>query len=236
MLLDSFKLFFQQKMELLAEGGNIFPGRRILKQEVLPTLKKIEEITGLNVINNTLGSTGKKESSGDIDIVVDSKQHSKQDLIDILLSNGVSSPDIKKSGIQVHYKAPIYDQQGNQTKDFIQTDFMFHEDPVYLKFFYDNNEPENSPYKGSFRNITLSSIASSKELTLSMNGLMEKATKKIITRDPNIIAKRVLGEDASIEDLFNLESVMSYLKSHYKQEEVKQMVAAAEQTLQISLI
>lgn len=236
MSFDSFKSFFRRKTALLAEGGNIFPSRRILKQEILPTLEKIEEITGLNVINNTLGSTGKKESSGDIDIVVDSKQHSKQDLINRLLSNGVSSSDIKKSGIQVHYKAPIYGQAGNQTEDFIQTDFMFHEDPEYLKFFYDNNEPENSPYKGSYRNITLSSIATSKGLTLSMNGLMEKATKKLITRDPNIIAKTVLGEDASIKDLFNLNSVMSYLKSHYKEEEIKQMIATAEQTLEISLI
>jgi hypothetical protein len=68
-----------------------------------------------------------------------------------------------------------------------------------------------------------------------MKGLFERETKTFISRDPNIIAKRVLGEDATVEDLKNIPSLMSYLKSHYSPEEVREMVKDAEKTIEMEL-
>ena len=61
----TFKAYF------LNEGGNIFKTTsRIERKDVLPTVKQLEQITGLPLVNNMLGSTGKAADSGDIDLVL----------------------------------------------------------------------------------------------------------------------------------------------------------------------
>jgi hypothetical protein len=225
---------FYKHTTLLAEGGNIFSDRRIQKSEVLPTLKHLEKLTGLSLLDNTLGSTGKAESSGDIDVVIDSNLHSKDKLIKDLIAKGEDPTHMKKTGIEVAYKAQIIDAQGNPTEDYVQVDFMFHDDPEYLKFYYDNNE--KLPYKGAHRNITLSAIAKARGMTLSMKGLFNRETKQLISKDPEIIAKNTLGKDASKKDLFNLPSILGYLKKHYSKEELHTMLQDAEETIGMRLV
>jgi DNA polymerase/3'-5' exonuclease PolX len=225
---------FYKHTTLLAEGGNIFSDRRIQKSEVLPTLKHLEKLTGLSLVDNTLGSTGKAESSGDIDVVIDSNLHSKDKLIKDLITKGEDPTHMKKTGIEVAYKGQIIDAQGNPTEDYVQVDFMFHDDPEYLKFYYDNNE--KAPYKGAHRNITLASIAKTKGYSLSMKGLADRETKQIVTKDPEELAKRVLGEDATKQDLFNLPSIISYLRKHHTNEEIEAMVQEAEKTIGLRVI
>lgn len=232
MLETSFRSFFKESV-LLSEGGNIFSDVRINKSEVVPTVKSLEKLTEMPLLNSMLGSTGKADTSGDIDLVINQNEVSKDSFIKKLISKGVDPTHLKKTGIEVAYKAPIIDAQGNKTGNHIQVDFMFHEDPEYLKFYYASNEMP--PYKGAHRNITMSALAKTKELLLSMNGLFERETKTFISRDPNIIAKRVLGEDATVNDLKNIPSLMSYLKSHYSLEEVKSMIKDAEETIQMEL-
>ena len=59
----------------LKEGGNIFKDedgnivtQRINRADVDPTLKWLENITGLPLVDAKLGSTGLKTTSGDLDI------------------------------------------------------------------------------------------------------------------------------------------------------------------------
>ena len=233
MLKTSFQKFFKESL-LLSEGGNMFEGTiSIKKEEVIPTVKSLEKLTGMSLLNSMLGSTGKAATSGDIDLVVDANKLNKDVFIANLVNKGVNPADLEKTGIEVGYKAPIIDAAGNKTKNYVQVDFMFHVDPEYLKFYYASNEMP--PYKGAHRNITMSALAKTKGLLLSMKGLFERETKTFISRDPNIIAKRVLGEDATVEDLKNIPSLMSYLKSHYSPEEVREMVKDAEKTIEMEL-
>jgi hypothetical protein len=66
----------------LIEGGNVFKdgdGRavtqRINQTDVKSTLAWLEELLpGLDLQNNTLGSTGIKDTSGDLDIAVDANK------------------------------------------------------------------------------------------------------------------------------------------------------------------
>ena len=229
----SFSDFFKTST-LLSEGGNIFSSRRINKSEVMPTLKKAEELTGLSLIDATLGTTGKTETSGDLDVVVDSNKTNKDEFIKQLIAKGVDPSHLKKTGIEVAYKSPIYTANGKETGDFVQIDFMYHDDPDYLKFYYDNNE--TPPYRGAHRNITLASIAKTKGYSLSMKGLADRETKQIVTRNPDEMAKKILGEDATQKDLFNLPSIISYLRKHYSEEEVKAMVQEAEKTIGINIL
>ena len=99
---------------ILAEGGNVFKNadgseatQRIMRDAVVPTVEWLEQLTGLNLVDNMLGTTGKKESSGDLDLAVDANVISKDVLIQHLLAKGVPNTDIKKSGDSVNYKTQI---------------------------------------------------------------------------------------------------------------------------------
>ena len=60
-------------MSILTEGGAMPGVGAIHIDEIEPTLDSLEKILGIDLKNNTLGSVGKKEFSGDIDIALDIK-------------------------------------------------------------------------------------------------------------------------------------------------------------------
>jgi len=226
-----FKTFF--RYSLIKEGGNVFGNTtRITREEIVATIKHLETITGLPVAENLLGSTGKAADSGDIDIAVDANKENKATLEAKLKKWGIDRriKDIvtKKTGISVHFMSPIWDTAGNETEKFVQVDFMFTPDPDFLKFFYTNNE--SAPLKGKDRNILLSAIAKNAGYTLSANGLLQRDTKQLITKDPTEIAKRLYGKTGSVEDLNNVASLVKKLISLYGEEKAKQIVSDAEVT------
>ena len=72
----------------LYEGGNVFKltdgqpaTTRISRENVVPTVQWLEQLTGLNLVDNMLGSTGRKETSGDLDLGIDETKISKDVLI-----------------------------------------------------------------------------------------------------------------------------------------------------------
>ena len=234
----TFKEYINKK-DLLKEGGNIFKlngtpiTQRIQKADVLPTIKWLESITGLPLINNMLGSTGKKSSSGDLDLAVDAETNTKDGLIHILsgwLKQNFPEDNIKdwiaKSGISVHFKTPI---KGDVQNGFVQTDFMFGE-PEFMKFAL-RGFGEESAYKGSDFLILMSSIAKPQGYKWSpSNGLINRETNTVITKDPNIVSQKLLGSKATINDLNDFESVIRYLKK-YRADEYEILVADAKETL-----
>ena len=78
---------------ILKEGGNIFKDeqgtpvtQRINRDSVDPTLLWLEKITGLNHTDMKLGSTGIKDTSGDLDVAIDASKVDKQELFDKLVA------------------------------------------------------------------------------------------------------------------------------------------------------
>ena len=66
---------------VLNEGGNIFKDpegnpatTRINKADVKPTLAWLEKITKLDHRNHMLGTTGVKDTSGDLDVAIDKEK------------------------------------------------------------------------------------------------------------------------------------------------------------------
>ena len=111
---------------ILLEGGNVFKDEqgqsatvRISRENVVPTVQWLEQLTGLNLQDNMLGSTGRAETSGDLDLGVDATKVSKDLLIDVLLKKGIDRNDIRKSGDAVHLKTPIL---GDASNGYVQTD------------------------------------------------------------------------------------------------------------------
>lgn len=203
----------------LFEGGNVFKladgqsaTTRISRENVVPTVQWLEQLTGLNLVDNMLGSTGRKDTSGDLDLGVDETKISKDILIQQLLKRGVKAEDIKKSGDSVHVKTPIL---GDAKNGFVQTDFMFG-DPEFQKFALNTGE---SDYKGVHRAILLASIAKAQGMKWSYkNGLMDRETNEIITKNPKEIAEKLIN--GTTADLSSVESIVKKIKARPDYEEL----------------
>lgn len=210
------------------EGGNVFKdadGRaltqRINQTDVKPTLAWLEELVpGLDLQNNTLGSTGIKSTSGDLDIAVDSNQVSKEQMVAQLTrwaqSHGFKPEEwVRKTGTAVHFKTPI---NGRPDQGFVQTDFMFLQNVPWSKFVL-GAMPADSKYKGRERNVLMNSIAKSMGYKLNqIAGIADRNTNEIITDDPDRVAKMLLNKTATRQDLASVESILQALSTDPKRE------------------
>jgi hypothetical protein len=200
----------------LYEGGNVFKDtkgqpvtQRINKDNVVPTVQWLEQLTGLNLVDNMLGTTGKAETSGDLDLGIDSTKISKEVLIQQLLKRGIPQTDIRKSGDAVHVKTPIL---GNSSNGYVQTDFMFTENPTWQSFALTGGAA-GSQYKGLHRHILLSSVAKAQNMKWSPKfGLVNRDNNEVISQDPNEIAVTLLGQGHTAKDLATVETVIKAIK------------------------
>ena len=184
---------FKQYFNLILEGGNVFkqhPTQRINLADIGPTIDFLSNIVGTNLMKNLLGSTGKRESSGDLDIAINSNKMSKVELYDILanwcMERNLNPKDyIAKSGISVHFRTPI----NNKDDEFVQTDFMFVPDINFAKFALANDEPY--PLKGAYRSIVMANLAKNLNLRWSgLNGITDRQTGNIIENANNAINEK----------------------------------------------
>lgn len=227
-------------MEKLLEGGNVFKGpdkepltRRIKRDEIPSTIAYLEKETGVDfsmdkdeegVPVKWLGTTGRKEDSGDLDLSVDANEIDKKEFA-AKLAGIFGKESVKLSGDSVHLKTPI---NGDPEQGFAQTDFMFSDDPTWQQFSVRGGLPD-SPYRGEHRHILLASIARARGMKYSYkNGLVDPETNEVITKDPNKMAKDLLGQTAGPNDIKSVESIISYIKKLPNYEE---LVAAARETL-----
>ena len=241
---------------IVLEGGNIFKTeqgpitQRIATKDVHPTIIFIEKITGLTFDEEDwLGTTGKKNdpdgafennSSGDLDLNTDANKVSKEQLIAKLSawlkSQGVEEAEImntgrtktdgwiKDAGDQVHFRAPI---AGN-TKTFVQTDFMFTDNPDFQRGAKRGGTVQ---YSGRERAILLSSIARGRGLKFSPKfGLVDPAQDDtVVASNWNDIAEMLLGTGATEKDTLTVESMIAFLKGKPGYEE---LVAPFKDTLE----
>jgi hypothetical protein len=208
------------------EGGNIFKGsdgvpvtQRINQTDVKPTVAWLETVTGLPLLDNMLGSTGLKTTSGDLDLAVDANAVNKEDLFQQLSNyvsqNGQDPKDwVRKSGISVHFKTPI---AGRANTGFVQTDFMFMKKPEFSKFVL--RQDQDSDYKGATRNVLMNSIAKSMGYKLNQNtGIEDRASGELISDSPDEIARLLLSPSATAADLGSVEKIVAALKTDANKE------------------
>jgi hypothetical protein len=204
----------------ITEGGNIFKDasnraltQRINQTDVKSTIAWLEQLTGMDLQDNTLGSTGRKPTSGDLDLAVDANQFTKEQMVAQLTQwaqmNKLKPEEyIRKSGISVHFKTPI---NGRPDSGYVQTDFMFLKDVPFSKFIL--SAPADSNYKGQDRNVLMNSIAKSMGYKLNQTaGLQDRATNEIISNDPDAIARILLNKSATRDDLLSVESIVRALE------------------------
>jgi hypothetical protein len=209
---------------ILSEGGNIFKGdlatTRIDLADVAPTVKWLEKYTGLPLADNMLGTTGRKSSSGDLDLGVDMSSISKDELVNrltkVAAAMKVDPRDvIKKSGISVHFRTPI---AGDPNKGFVQSDFMFTDDLEWTKFALAASG--TSSYKGAHRHMVMASISKAMGLKWSPTmGLQTRDTGKLLSKDPDDIAEILLGKGKTSKDLESVETLLAALKDDPQRDE-----------------
>jgi len=153
----------------ISEGGAM-PGVGIIHHsEIKPTLLKLEKELGIPLIKNALGSVGKKEFSGDIDIAVKLDKDQIADFAE-RLEAAPSIQEIKKSSVFmtvvdiVNYD-PDKQLDGKTRTGKVQVDFM-PGDVDFMKNYYHSphskemsQDGRSSNYKGIHRNIMIASIA-----------------------------------------------------------------------------
>jgi len=210
---------------ILNEGGNIFKNAegepatiRINKADVKPTLAWLEKITKLDHRNHMLGSTGVKDTSGDLDVAIDKEKVDKNELTSILQAWVVKNyPNedpkqwIRKSGISVHFKTPI---KGDPKNGFVQTDLMFG-DQKFMKFALGGMDAKSN-FKGQHRMIMIASLAKAQGYKWSPgNGLVDRVTNQPLekAKNPEFIAKTLMGPTATAKDLQSVESINNKIKS-----------------------
>jgi len=215
----------------LLEGGNVFKDatgkpltQRINSADVPGTIKWLEKLTKLDLTGKEkdkngvparwLGSTGRRDTSGDLDIALDANIVSKEQLSTFLTQwatkNNLDPAQFVKKAGELHFRTPI---NGDPKQGFVQTDFNFYSDSDALKWgtFYMSGSSAN--YKGMARNVLLSSLAKQQGLKIGGNGIVSRTTNKLIAngQDPDLAAQMVLGPGKTRNDLATVETIYANL-------------------------
>jgi len=223
--------------KILNEGGNIFKGTeggsetiRIKREDVDPTLEWLEGILGIDLVNFKLGTTGRKETSGDLDIAIDKDKVSKDDLIKKLLAwvnenhpeLDLANSDekemkqkvrqwIAKSGTSVHFKTPI---RGDEANGFVQTDLMFG-NPDFMLWAV-KGEMGPSEYRGGDRQNLINAIATQRGYAWSaFFGLKDRESGER-TNDPQEVVDKVLGPGHKPEDFDSIYTLFDIIADKEK--------------------
>ncbi len=133
----------------LLEGGNAMQGARISVENIKSTfdryrinvIKKIDP----NAQYKTVGSLGKKSSSGDIDVAI-STELDLQTISDKLTELGVNHK-VNKGLKQIYTEYPIYNKDGQDTGEKVQIDLMFGDVELLSSTYWAAGESQ-SKYKG----------------------------------------------------------------------------------------
>lgn len=149
---------------IIMEGGNAIENSGAIHIKEIPdTLKSISEASEIpfsEIKAGLLGSIGKAQFSGDIDVALDDALHDKKEVFKQLKMAKLNP----RMGAVISFAIPItnYDKSVNNQTDkertgIVQVDFMFGKVNL-LKFGY-HSAGDKSQYKGIFRTILIASMA-----------------------------------------------------------------------------
>ena len=204
-------------------GGRVFDGTSDFDHNAIEELldlvnNKILKGTGIECIPVGSAATptpGKR--SGDLDVIVDANavisyfkstntKEAKQALSDYIGQRGFNT---KVIGTNVHVQMPL----GSESH---QLDIMVVDDAAVVSKFHKHDIPQGSQYKGIHKQLAIAKLAKAKGMLWSAwKGLFKRNEQgkagEFISNDLNDIAKALLGDAASANDLGSLESIMAKL-------------------------
>lgn len=147
-------------------GGNAVQGvGKVSRWEIEPTLNALSEKVGIELeylLGNLLGSVGKKDYSGDIDIAMQYRNDNTVSTFYTMCLEEFGEDNVVRHGKNVHIKFPIaeYEPEPDDPQPrtgFVQVDFLFG-DIDFMKIYSYAPSPEESDYAGTHRNLGIISI------------------------------------------------------------------------------
>ena len=150
-----------KKYFMINEGGAMPGVGAIHIDEITPTLQALEKSIGVDLMNNVLGSVGKRQFSGDIDVALQIQPEELPAFIEELKKNPLVLDIAKSSVIMTKVKIMDFDESksdGRPRTGFVQVDFM-PGDPGWMKTYYHSPSETESKYKGVYRNIMIATLA-----------------------------------------------------------------------------
>lgn len=146
-------------------GGKAFKGKTssITRVNCLATIDKLDEwvFKPLGLSRShwvTLGSTAKKEISGDIDIGIDSNKVSQEELFKQVQKITLEAKFLPGKTI-ISFPMLIMNIDHQQFGEYVQVDLMITDDIKFSEWIYYSPSESESPYKGLYRNSLLSAIS-----------------------------------------------------------------------------
>ena len=191
----------------------------VSKDDIEPTLQYVARLTNIPFEDlHPVGSTGKAETSGDIDVAVDQNRYVPFKIHDRLSKQLGSEYAVYNRGTRIgSYAIPIRgdDQQR------VQVDLMFTDNVDWAKFSY-FSAGDRSKYKGAVRAILLAAVAAS---------LDEKGVDTFHYVDDELIVRVGRGIDlgTGMKRLFQMRPHKKYGEGYVKglknvsAEDIKQM-------------
>ena len=145
----------------IIEGGAMPGVGAIHIDEINPTLEQLEKSLGLDLKDFTLGSVGKRQFSGDIDVALNLPPEELPAFVEKLKKNPLIKDIAKSSVIMTKVQIQNFDKSksdGRPRTGFVQVDFM-PGDPGWLKTYFHSPSEDESKYKGVFRNVMVATMA-----------------------------------------------------------------------------
>jgi hypothetical protein len=157
------KVGISLKTDNLSESGAMEGVGAIHISEIKPTLARLERDLGVDLQSHTLGSVGKKEWSGDIDVAMTIPDDDIPAFIERVGKSSIVD-EARRGPLVVISRVEIQNYNESLKTDkprtgFVQVDFMIDEDPDWLKTFYHSPSDKESKYKGAHRNIVIGALS-----------------------------------------------------------------------------
>lgn len=185
-------LFEEILTKILKEGGHAFDNvGPISKDNINTTLNKLQEMIfePLHITPDMwtaeIGSVGKKDQSGDIDIAMDFNKMKL--LFDVKSDNDVKdilTNQLKKYGIEsrrvsvnMHISFPIYGE--TQDGEFVQIDFFPSNDLEFTKQEKFSPHAKDTKYKGVHRRLAIGSLIKSVSLAIADDAVDDEKNEYI---------------------------------------------------------
>ncbi len=193
----------------------------ISKDEIESTLRYVSKLTNIPFEDlHPVGSTGKSETSGDIDVAIDQNRFIPFKIHDRLLKQLGSDFAVYNKGTRIgSYAIPIGGPYGT---DKVQVDLMFTDNVDWARFSY-YSAGDRSEYKGAVRAVLLAAVAAS---------LDEKGVDAFHYVDDNLLVVRVgrgIDLGTGMKRLFQMRPHKKYGEGYVKAlqnvtpEQIKQM-------------
>ena len=158
--------------DLVGESGSAPGVGPIHIDEIKPTLDPLSKALGVDLYKQALGSVGKKQFSGDIDVAINIPPEKLEEFGEKLKNHPLISYYSKTSVFITKIKIQNYDPKREMIDPrtgksrgipegrtgFVQVDFM-PGNPDWMKTYYHSPHEKDSKYKGVYRNIMIASIA-----------------------------------------------------------------------------